>query len=254
MKTAAKSFIGVVLSFLFAWIIGVGTAFLLSPDNVRHPQFEHSHFRMQLIVEGKNINFGDPEFQTPITSTSCDTKISNEPIHFHDGKDQLVHIHWSNLTGGQVLKYYGWDKAGGPAEFMGYRFDAFPSIKKVYIHGEVLPVTAKNSKLWVYSGNAESYKHRKTQEFLNSDLEKFFGRESKVGESALVKLRNYIMPKVYAHDGEIHLDKENSAKLERVNNLLGNVVIFAQDTQPPDDIVRERFEKLEPLSDSICGG
>lgn len=69
-----------------------------------------------------------------------------------------------------------------------------------------------------------------------------------------------VFPKALAHggeddgnDGEAGEESEEQ-KLTRINNLVGNVVIFAQKDKPTDQQIKDRFNKLEPLSDSTCGG
>jgi hypothetical protein len=54
----------------------------------------------------------------------------------------------------------------------------------------------------------------------------------------------------------VHVDgnETEQQRLTRINNLIGNVVIFAQDTKPNDQQVKARFNQLVPLSDSTCGG
>ena len=43
-------------------------------------------------------------------------------------------------------------------------------------------------------------------------------------------------------------------ELKEINNLLGNVVIFVQSTEPTQEQIKKQFDVLEPLSPSTCGG
>lgn len=52
-------------------------------------------------------------------------------------------------------------------------------------------------------------------------------------------------------------DKEPAASqedLKEVNNLLGDIIIFVQPDEPTNEQVRVRFDSLEPLGLSVCGG
>jgi len=54
------------------------------------------------------------------------------------------------------------------------------------------------------------------------------------------------------------IDRNSSGKseeeLKKINNLLGNVVIFVQPNEPTSEQVKAKFDKLIPLGDSVCGG
>ena len=55
-------------------------------------------------------------------------------------------------------------------------------------------------------------------------------------------------------DGHSEDSDKSEDELKRINNLIGNVVIFAQDTEPTSEQITERFSNLVPLHDSTCGG
>jgi len=234
---------------LLVSLILVGYIFLESPSAIRHPRFEHAHFRMQVIVNGKAENFAGSNYQTPYESNQCSDDISKEPIHFHDNRDQFVHIHWKDITGGMVLKYYGWNYIGGLSNALGYRFDTVQSL--VPTHGQILPDLPKGTKLFVYSGSAEKFEARPLRAFLDQSLEQFFGTPSNV-QPEQTSFLDLFTKKAYAHadSSTPHSEEE----LTRINNLLGNVVIFVQPMQPTNAEVKARFAQLLPLNDSTCGG
>jgi hypothetical protein len=199
---------------------------------------------MQIIVDNKPVNFASSQFQTAYSKTSCTADLPTEPIHFHDGKDQIVHIHWDSITGGELLKNYGWNYIGGSDKTLGYRFDRLPKISSVPIHGKVLP-EINNQSFYIYTGDENGYKVRSFNDFINEDLEKFFNHPSSFPSSKPeTGLANFFAPKAYAHGDE---------KLDKLNNLIGNIVIFVGN-KPSDQAIKERFTHLEPLSDSVCGG
>lgn len=234
-----------------------GYVFAVSPGAIRNPQLEHAHIRMQLMVDGQEVNFGEDKFQESYEKGQCSANLSETPVHFHDNKNQFVHLHWKDISGGLVLKYYGWNMIGGADDILGYRLDTLPQIQRVKTFGSVLPDFPEDAKLWVYAGDETSYHERSAEEFLNQDFETFFGVESTVN-SREVSLLDLLFPTALAH-GNDHAnenmsDEEHAEMLARVQNLLGNVVIFAQKDQPSDQQIMARFDELEPLGDSVCGG
>lgn len=235
----------VVLALIF--IIAVSAYFYAnSPPVIRNPYFQHYHFRLQIIVDGKPVNFADAKFQTGSSSVSCDAKLPAAPIHFHDNKNQIVHIHWDGMTGGLLLKDYGWNYIGGINGVLGYRFDKLPKLIKVPIHGNALPAVAKGDNFYVYIGDENSYKTKTFNDFLSQDFETFFGHKSDLPSSKPTSLLDQLIPHAYA-------EGLTTEQLTRLNNLIGNAVIFVQKDTPSAAAVKDRFNHLEPLSDSVCG-
>lgn len=247
-------FVSAAVIALIGW---AGYVYSVSPAPIRRPQLEHAHLRIQLFVDGDAVDFGQDKFQEPYDPGQCSADITDTPIHFHDNKDQFLHLHWKGITGGMVLKYYGWNFAGGPNNLLGYRLDELPKVKSVKIYDDALPEYPKNAKLWIYTGGKDQYKQRSSEDFVNKDFEEFFGVRSNVN----VEVSSWIdrlFPSAYAHggshSGEGEEDESDEERLSRIQNLLGNVVIFAQKDKPSDDKVKEAFEHLDPLEDSTCGG
>lgn len=251
------SIVGVIIAALLGYAAYV---YAVSPPQIRKPSLEHYHFRMQVLVDGEPENFGAQKYQQDYDKDSCNAELPEQPIHFHDNKDQFVHIHWEGMTAGMVLKYYGWNFIGGPDNILGYKLDDLTDIQKVTIHGDNLPDIPDDAEFFVYTGNQEDYRQRSFDDFVNKDLEEFFGKQSNlpVPTNTDQSLWNRIFPKVYAHAGEDHInegDVETEEQvLTRINNLIGDVIIFVQPNEPSESEIQARFEALEPLSDSTCGG
>lgn len=176
------------------------------------------------------------------------------------------------MTGGQVLKHFGWNSIGGAGGAHGYRFDADHPLSKVPIHGNDLPARPGEASQYVCIKNGDAFIEKKFQDFLDQDLEAFFGvtsnfpahklnqdkRKSNL-ESMRGDLRQLIAPTAYADNGAGHTTDEESAshdgaELQRINNLLGDVVIFSQKDRPSEAQIKDRFNRLEPLTESTCGG
>lgn len=233
--------------------------FAISPAPIRKPNMEHYHFRMQVLVDGKAENFGQKKYQQGYAKDQCNANLVEQPIHFHDNKDQFVHIHWDGMTGGMVLKYYGWNYIGGMDNALGYKLDNLADIQKVTTHGDYLPELPKDYSMYVYIGNEHSYKEKKFTDFIHQDLEQFFGKASNFPGSTQTSLLDKIFPKALAHGSDTHEhghshDETEEERLTRINNLVGNVVIFAQKDAPSDAQIRDRFNRLVPLTESTCGG
>ncbi len=61
----------------------------------------HTHFNLAVQLGGKLLDFSLPKYQE-----------TNESIHFHDGKGNLVHIHKANATLGELFTSLGVSVAG----------------------------------------------------------------------------------------------------------------------------------------------
>ncbi len=160
------------------------------------------------------------------------------------------------MTGGLVLKNYGWNFVGGADSRLGYRLDELPRIKSVPIYGDILGKKPVSTEFWVYTGNESGYQKRPFKDFITQDLEKFFDKESDFPKPT--GLMDAIFPKAAAHGTESHDDAVSvdgeEERLQRLNNLIGNVVIFVQKDEPSDEAVKARFADLESLSESTCAG
>lgn len=297
--------IGLAILLLFP-VLYAGYAYAATPAAIRNPLLEHTHFRMQVVVEGKAENFGDKKYQTPFDKGLCNSLLPAEPIHFHDNKNQFVHIHWRGVTGGQVLKYYGWNRIGGLDSILGYRLDNITDkgVRRVPTYGNVLPAIPQNKTFYVYIGDKDNYSQKTIDEFTNQDLEQFFDKASNFpgrtvghdktglvdssvsnGHGHTSKSTESTKFDARIHPPEISSDFENpsgqavasnqgvasnmgdttneatimaadatESELSRINNLLGNVVIFVQADKPSEQQIKDRFSKLEPLTKSTCGG
>lgn len=252
--------------FVVAFLQAVYTGYLIAitPSVIKYPKMEHYHFRMQILVDGKAENFGTKGYQVGYSKDQCNSNLTEQPIHFHDNKDQIVHIHWEGMTGGMVFKHYGWNFIGGPDNSLGYKIDKLSDIQKVTTHGKYLPEFTDDAEFFIYTGDENSFVEKTFDDWKKQDLEDFFGVTSnfpahKINKGEQGSLLNKLFPKASAHgtaddaDGDDGTETEEE-RLTRINNVIGNVVIFIQKDKPSDGQIKERFGKLEPLSESTCGG
>ncbi len=236
--------VGGLLALLMIGAVLVGMAYAMSPAAIRRPSGTHYHFRIQIMSAGKAVNFADAAYQTPLNSDICTAKLTNEPIHFHDHMDQFAHIHWAHITGGLFLKNYGWNFVGGLPNLLGVRFDRLPALTIVPIHGHALPNPPTGAHYYIYTGDEHGYQQRSWDDFLHQDINSFFGHA--MVSTATSGWWNWLVPAASAHGDE--------TELTELNHVVGSAVIFAQDTPPTDQQIKDRFAHLVPLPESTCGG
>jgi len=250
---------GIVLGSLVLVGGWYGYVYASTPAHIRNPTYQHYHFRTQIAVDGKTVDFSEDKFQeeSNANASTCSAEVGSVPIDFHDKIDQLTHVHWSGMTGGEFLKDYGWNYIGGGDEVLGQRYDDGLKPTPVNIYGRLLPKVSDNANFYVYTGNKDSYQQKNWDDFLNQDIETFFGKKSNIGHSQEVSfnISNWLFPKASAHGGVVdeHASSKSEEELTRINNLVGNVVIFAQEDQPSKKQIKERFNNLVPLHESTCG-
>jgi hypothetical protein len=230
---------------ILALVVLVGGAFVYAyvstPPELRHPTQAHYHFRLQIILDGKPVNFAADKFQTDFNKDVCNAVLTKEPFHFHDKLDQFVHVHWDHMTGGLLLKNYGWNLIGGAGGTLGYRFDQLPKVTRIPAHGAALPKIGAGDRYFIYTGDETGYQQRAWDDFIKSDLKKFFAG------SAHTSLLDTLIPGAYAHSAA-------EEELSKLNDVLGSAVIFVQPDAPSDAQVKNRFNHLIALPASVCGG
>ena len=212
-----------------------GWAYKTTPSVLQSPTAAHYHFRLQIINDGQPVNFASEPFQTPYDKFSCSMDLPEEPIHFHDNLDQLVHIHWQGITGGMVLKNYGWNEIGGRDTILGYRFDGGFWPQAITTHGNILPQKPTQFNYYLYTGDQTGRQLRNWQEFLDKDLYTFFIKT--------VTPNTTNTPSTSMEMGTT-----------KIKNVVGNVVLFVQDKQPTEEDIQKYFDNLIPLPESTCGG
>ena len=156
-----KKAVVIVLVLILIPVSYAGYIYAVSPVVIRNPKLEHYHFRMQILVDGKAENFAEEKYQKGYVKDQCNANLPEQPIHFHDNKDQFTHIHWEGMTGGMVLKYYGWNYIEGIGGALGYKLDDLKDIQKVTTHGNFLPAIPNDTIPYVYTGDENSYQDKK---------------------------------------------------------------------------------------------
>lgn len=249
--------VSIVLVIISVGLLYTAQVFTLTPAHIRSPQVDHYHMRMQLFVDGEYIDFGQDKFQETYTPGQCTDGLTDTPIHFHDNKDQYVHIHWDGITGGEVLKYYGINRINGLNNGLGYRTDLGIVPKKVGVHTYLIPDNNKTIHMYQVAENGTITK-RDTNDFLEQDLETFFGVKSSITlqreDAERFAFLPRVTPNVYAHEEKTQPSTKSDSELRKLNDLLGDVIIFLQDEEPPLDVVAQYGNNFIELDESTCGG
>jgi hypothetical protein len=231
----------IVLAALIATLVLVAGAlyagaYAFSPTSIRYPLHTHFHFRIVLVSSGKEVNFADNSFQTDYSKDVCSAALTKQPIHFHDHNAQYGHIHWEGMTGGLVLKNYGWNFIGGLPGVLGYRFDKGMIPQTVPVHGNALPTRTDGVNYYAYTGTSTQHSQRSWSDFLHQPLNKFLAGTQVVDPSEA--------PELVAQD----------MSAEQMNDVVGNMVIFAQKDAPSAEQVTAKFKEIKPAPDSPCEG
>ncbi len=256
-----------VLTFLLIIGLFVALVAISNPDNIAYPEYEHAHIRLSFSYNGVEENFASDKYQEGYSKDQCESGITKTPLHFHDKKNHILHLHWQAITGGQILKYYGLNKIDWFDSYIGIRAskDEEVNLSLIPIHAKALPKLTNEDKLWIYSGSNEKFELKSTDDFLQKDIETLLGIKSTIKESLdNEKKQSFKLLTANAHstddDKETKTQNQNNTitnnqeELKKINNLLGDIVIFAQPEKPSDEKVKEKFSNLEPLSESTCGG
>jgi hypothetical protein len=289
-----KKILSILILILLIPTLIVAGLFFFTPSSMRFPEFDHSHFRMQYIFQGQAEDFGSPRYQVEYIKDACTGELPQQPIHFHDNRNQFVHLHWQKITGGQVLKFYGLNKIDFIDKYMGLRIDDIlkGQFNPIPTHSNALPKPKDGDQFYVYTGKKSDFRKRDINDFVSQDLEKFFGVDSSIRKTLEEEKKtkiNFLELSAKAHSGVEHTNKTEAEKhdeevkeseklkaevnarnnqvtqnatpapkteeeLKDINNLLGDILIFVQKEAPTDDQINARFDAMEPLTPSTCGG
>ena len=267
----AKFLLAFITLILFIFIGTLGFFSWASPASITFPKQDHAHFRLQYVFLGQNENFGSSKYQVDYVKGVCSAGLTDSLIHFHDNTDQIVHLHWQKITGGQILKFYGLNQIGGLDDTLGFQMNGLNLPTKAPIHVTILPKPRTEDKFFVYTGEPSSWQKKDFKDFVRLDLETFFGVESIIRKNienaekisnSKTNSKNFGTITVSADTENNQITNSNQTKstpkteeeLKKINNFLGNVLIFVQPNEPTKEEIQAKFDNLTPLHDSVCGG
>lgn len=211
-----KKYIAPILALL---LVGVVTYFII-PFRFSFPIEAHEHIQVQFYYNETRFDLSKPEFQVDSDPYTCSDFLSPEPMHFHDGNPEVLHIHWAGILGKDFLRYYGFISNMG--EKLGYRVNTFPQLQKIRIHGDLLPKPKKSEKVWIFNQDDEGViEQLPYTDFLKIPL------SSK--SSSLV---------AEAHGDKVHAE--------------GKFIFLIQEHEPNIDFIFQQFQTFSPLDLASC--
>jgi hypothetical protein len=263
--------------FYLFWIVLVVTivGFLgfsfASPMSVSFPKKETSQIRLLLSIDGNQTNFSTPQFQKPI-SQLCNQDISPYPIGAYNQSSQVLNLHWKDMTGSNILRYYGFNNKGPFKGYMGVNLTNFPNYEAVPILGELLPAPKEDYNYFVYTGNQYSYTQRKRSEFLNKSITDLLDSSNSSKNSIISintnaqvsKEKNENIDKeiIINQTPPIPVSSEESSQPSSIqtpaqpkpeeDTVLGTIVVFIQKNEPTQEQVMLKFTNLEQAPVNLC--
>lgn len=244
-------------------LVFIARVYSTTPANLRRPQTANHYFRLQVVVEGETVDFGQSPYQDPGLQTQCGDSLAQRPLYASSGLDQIIHVRWAGIRGGDVLKYYGINNLGSQDGFLGYRLDESVRPQKIDILGNFLPLPEEDSEYWVYTNDPAGvilYRNRTIDDFNLLDLETFLDKKSTLTQSREDEAEKdrWFDPVItaFAQD-EIAEDpaestSEEDEEEELPQDFLGDIVIFVQEDQPEIEEIIDRFENVVELPNIRC--
>lgn len=256
---------------LVAIVLPLAALWRNTPAAILRPRADHYHFRWLLAVEGELVDFSTGNFQMPTGGDTCSAALATEPFHFHDGVGQWVHVHWADLTGESLLKYYGWDFGGELPGLLGMRIDLLEQFQwpVVATSAAQLPQprpTVNNLYIYIvpFGGRAERVL---TNQFRLSELaDTFAGVASSQGLPTAGAEREQLpgfLKTVRAHTNTVNQTKSLPLSAARSRDLPqlpagfetpGDILMFVQPDEPSAAQIQQQLQKVVAIPDSGCSG
>lgn len=269
VKNLSAKLTGFIL--LLATIVVIVVLFLsVSDNNITFPKTTHTHAMIKFYNNGSIYKTNLFNAMSPSDQTLCSGLITSEPIHFHDNVEDIIHLHWDNITGGQVLKYLGANYIGGFNNLMGIRLDRLNKYKitPIYTKDKALkPYPESLVKIYIKKVSSTNYEKVSLSDFIKLELSSLDPsyKPTAINNNILSNPKNYLWSKARAHNDEGDLDGDGSSsnssqsKASKPSSLssvaLPHILFY---TNQVDDISEEQLQKddasFTSTIDSQCNG
>jgi hypothetical protein len=250
------------LTGLFILLITISilipTFLMVSKPNITYPKTIHTHFMIKLYNNGSIYKTNSLKAMSPSDQTLCSGLITSEPMHFHDNVEDMVHLHWQGITGGQFLKYLGANYIGGFDSILGIRLDKLKELKIIPIRTTdkmIKPYPDSLIKIYIKRVNSEDYENMSLHDFLKlqlSELDPVYKASSNNTKEPHISILDYFnIESAYAHNDEGDLDGDGNTDSSTNNTVISKPTSLSSTTMPrilfymnqANDISKEQLKK-----------
>ena len=187
------------------------------------------------------------------SNSNCGLAVTEKPFYLDKDKKNVVQVRWEGMTGGELLKYYGFNYLSGLNDLIGVQYRGPFDIKPV----RPLAVSKLTSSdlLYIYSGSDKDFKLLNSQNFLYQDLENTI-KKSRLRTKREKESSKLILDTISVSGEEssgLTLEPQlTEGQLNDINNIVGSLAIFIQRDTPSNTDVINSFNSMERLSSESC--
>ncbi len=242
-------------SFIFFSLTAlIAVSLFLSLKNSRvffFPQYEYAHIRLRVFVEGTEIDVGNNPNGTRLFQGACSAVLQKEPLATILKDPHSIRLMWKGVKLQDVFTYLGLRDT----DFFGYVFSPSFGVKKIPLEAKSIIVAPEATPRFLFIRTGEGYIEREISDWFGKSIEDVFGRSSQI------RLSWYTPNIASAHEeeGEINTSStdplvilQEQEEARRLNNVLGEGVLFIQHSRPENDQIQRAFDTFPLLSGSLC--
>jgi hypothetical protein len=217
-----------------------------------NPQFTNYHLRLQLVYDGQLIPFTNQNIQEINEFKVCDLSLLTKPIYQNSFNSELFQVNWEGITGGEILKYYGLNLVGGSDNTLGYRFSGLSKPQAIETLKGISVKPTKQQKTFVYQNRQDGYTKIDPLDFLFKDIEVVVKKSNIRLQREQSQPNNFFGIKTLAQSEKpVVQQQEFESNLSLDYDLIGNVVVFVEDSEPSEDRIIDRFNNFIPLNPKL---
>ena len=190
---------------------------------------------------------------TDQSNSNCNLVVTEKPFYLDKDKKNVVQVRWEGMTGGELLKYYGFNYLSGLNDLIGVQYRGPFDIKPIRPLSISKPTAS--DILYVYTGSGKDFKLLNSQNFLYQDLENTLkkSRLRTKREKESSKLTLYTISVSGEESLGLALKPQlTDGQLNDINNILGSLEIFIQQDAPSNTDIINSFNSMERLSSESC--
>lgn len=228
-------------------IIGILGFNFASPRPITFPKKAEYQARLQIVVEGDAIDFSQQPFQNNALEL-CSNDIIDRPFGVYEGNSQIIHMHWENLTGANLLRNYGFKNTGPFENYLGVNLNNFPDYEPISIQGNLITTPEETFEYYVYTGNQFTYTRRDETEFLNRSIKDLLTRELGEKYNWLSNINAHAQIGVESGEdleNELFISEQEAGPQQLITIPSEQEEVVTQ--APPSDITAPVIEEVEEM-------